>query len=102
MTDFQQGLKFPSEKCVVHFTEYLTNIFPSGNPRKEKKLKARILCFYMNFSVAKLLNKHETSVTKSIKKRSVVMIQHRNSQIISVFLILFVRTNFFCVTLMPI
>ena len=55
MTDFQQGLKFPSEKCVVHFTEYLTNIFPSGNPRKEKKLKARILCFYMNFFRSKTI-----------------------------------------------
>ena len=59
MTDFQQALKFVSEKCVMHFTEYLMKLFSSGNPRKEKKLKARILGSYMKLSVAKLLNKYE-------------------------------------------
>ena len=68
MIDFQQGLKFASEKCVIHFTEYLTNLFSSGNPRKEKKLKAPILCSLMKLSVTKLLTNHETTVTKSIKK----------------------------------
>ena len=60
--------------------EYLTNLVSSGNPRKEKKLNARILCSYMKLSVAKLLNNHETTVTKSIKKRPTVMIQHSNSK----------------------
>ena len=102
MIDFQQGIKFASEKCVIHFTEYLTNLFPSGNPQKEKNLKARILCSYMKLSVTKLLGNHETTVTKSIKKRPTVMIQHSKSQIITDFLILFARKNFFCVTVMPI
>ena len=100
MIDFQQGIKFASEKCVIHFTEYLTNLFPSGNPQKEKNLKARILCSYMKLSVTKLLDNHETAVTKSIKKRPTVMIEHSKSQIITLFLILFARTNFFCVTVM--
>ena len=39
MTDFQQVLKFASEKCVIDFTEYLTKLFSSGNPQKEKKIK---------------------------------------------------------------
>ena len=86
--------------------EYLTNLFSSGNSRKEKKLKARNLCSYMKLSVAKLLNNHETtvttSVTTSVKKRPTVTIQHSNSQIITVFLILLARTNFFCVTVMPV
>ena len=102
MIDFQQGIKFASEKCVIHFTEYLTNLFPSGNPQKEKNLKAQILCSYMKLSVTKLLDNHETTVTKSIKKRPTVMIQHSKSQIITDFLILFARKNFFCVTVMPI
>ena len=82
--------------------EYLTNLFSSGNSRKEKKLKARNLCSYMKLSVAKLLNNYETTVTTSVKKRPTVTIQHSNSQIITVFLILLARTNFFCVTVMPI
>ena len=102
MIDFEQGLKSASEKCVIHFTEYLTILFSSGNSRKENKLKARILCSYMKLSVPKLLDNNETTVTKSIKKRLTVMMQHSNSQIITVFLILFARTNFFCITVMPI
>ena len=82
--------------------EYLTNLFSSGNSRKEKKLKARNLCSYMKLSVAKLLNNYETTVTTSVKKRPTVTIQHSNSQIITVFLILLARTNFFCVAVMPI
>ena len=92
---------FSRKNCVIHFKEYLTNHFSSGNPRKKKKLKARILCSYMKLSVAKLLNNNEATVTKSIKERSTVMIQHSNSQIIIVFLTLFARTNF-CVTVMSI
>ena len=102
MIDFKQGLKLASEKFVIHFTEYLTNLFSSSNLRQEKKVKVWIFCSYMKLSVAKLLNNHETTVTKSIKKRPTVMIQHSNSQFITVFLILFARTNLFCVTLMPI
>ena len=102
MIDFKQGLQLASEKFVIHFTEYLTNLFSSGNLRKEKKLKVWIFCSYMKLSVAKLLNNHETTVTKSIKKRPTVMIQHSKSQIITDFLILFARKNFFCVTVMPI
>ena len=50
MMDFQQGPKFAYEKCVIHFKEYLTNlflqiIFEKKILRKEKKLKARNLCF---------------------------------------------------------
>ena len=82
--------------------EYLTNLFSSGNSRKEKKLKARNLCSYMKLSVAKLLNNHETTVTTSVKKRPTVTIQHSNSQIITVFLILLAIANFFCVTVMPV
>ena len=102
MIDFKQGLKLASEKFVIHFTEYLINHFSSGNLRKEKKLKVWIFCSYMKLSVAKLLNNYETTVTKSIKKRPTVMMQHSNSQLITVFLILFARTNLFCVTLMSI
>ena len=102
MIDFQQDLKFASEKSFIHCTEYLTNLFPSGNSRKKKSLKARILRSYMKLSVTKLLNNHETTVTKSIKKRPTVIIQHTKNQIITAFLILFARTNFFCVTVMPI
>ena len=69
-------------------------LFPSGNPRKEKKLKARILCCYMKLSVAKLLNNHETTVTKSIKKRPTVMIQHSNSQIITLSNYLICKNKF--------
>ena len=54
----------------------------------------------MKLSVTKLLDNHETAVTKSIKKRPTVMIEHSKSQIITLFLILFARTNFFCVTVM--
>ena len=59
----------------MHFTEYFTIHFFSGSSRKEKKLKTRNLCSYMKLSVAKLVNNHEATVTKSIKKRPTVMIQ---------------------------
>ena len=85
MIDFKQGLKLASEKFVIHFTEYLTNLVSSGNLRKEKKLKAQILCSLMKLFIAKLLTNHETTVAKSIKKRPTVMIQHSNSQTITVF-----------------
>ena len=76
---------FSRKNCVIHFTEYLTNHFSSGNPRKKKKLKALILRFYMKLSLAKLLNNHEATVTNSIKERSTAMIKHSNSQITIVF-----------------
>ena len=46
MIDFKQALKFASEKCVIHFMEYLTKLFSSGNPQKEKKRKEKKHGFY--------------------------------------------------------
>ena len=94
MTDFQQVLKFASEKCVIDFTEYLTKLFSSGNPRKEKKLKTWILCSYMRLSLAKLLNKHETTVTKSIKKDQLSWYNIAIAKLSHYQIILFARINF--------
>ena len=48
----------------------------------------------MKLSRAKLLNKHEATVTKSIKKRPTVMIQHSNSQIITLLNYLICKNKF--------
>ena len=41
----------------------LRNIFFSGDPRKKKKLKARILRSHIKLSLAKLLSSHGITVT---------------------------------------
>ena len=67
MIDFEQGLKCAS-KMWPCLTECLTKFFSSGNPQKEKKLKARVLCSHMELFVAKHLSDHAITVTYNCHK----------------------------------